>query len=261
MDVFAKAREKFPLPQEEESRLMQVLVGSVLATTIAAIICTIVLCCLRGEDLGHAATNGWAAAWADALAVGWPWSLACAIVLAALMFVIDRAAEWLAWRTPQGREEVLDVRRGLSGEIARLPLGKIAPLMLGVGCAEEAGFRFAVIGVVMAVAEPVLGFAGAAIIAVVASTVVFTLMHTQYHCLYANVVVSTIGLLLGAFYVLTGMLAAVALAHALYDFGVTAFEAHRTVHNPDYFEGEAPTNAVGEEVARLRQDGETDTRK
>lgn len=250
MDVFAKAREKFPLPQEEEGRLTQVLVGSVLATTVAAIICTIVLCCLRGEDLWQAVTNGWARAWADALAIGWPWSLACAIALAALMFAIDRAAEGLAWRTAKGREEVLEVRRGLSGEIARLPLGKIAPLMLGVGCAEEVGFRFAVIGVVMVVAEPVLGFAGAAIIAVIASTAVFTLMHTQYHCLYANLVVTTIGLLLGTFYVLTGMLAAVALAHALYDFGITAFEARRMARDPDYFQGEAPVNAVKDEIDR-----------
>lgn len=248
MDVFAKAREKFPLPQEEESRLTQVLVGSALATTLAAIICTIVLCCLRGEDLWQAVTSGWAAAWADGLAVGWPWSVACAVVLALLMFAIDRVAEGLAWRTAKGREEVLEVRRGLSGEIARLPLGKIAPLMLAIGCAEEAGFRFAVIGVVMAVAEPSLGFAGAAIIAVAASTAVFTLMHTQYHCLYANLVVAAVGLLLGAFYVLTGMLAAVALAHTLYDFGVTVFEAHRMVHDPSYFQGDAPVNAVNDEL-------------
>lgn len=256
MDVFAKAREKFPLPQDEEDRLIQVLVGSVLATTVAAIICTVILCCLRGEDLGYAATNGWAAAWADALAVGWPWSLAWAIVLAILMFAIDRAAEGLAWRTAKGREEVLDIRRGLNGEIARLPLGKIAPLMFGVGCAEEAGFRFAIIGVVMAVAEPSLGFAGAAAVAVIASAAVFTLMHTQYRCLYANLEITILGLLQGTFYALTGMLATVALAHALYDFGVLALNAHRMAKDPDYFQGEAPVNAVKDEMERQLKEGE-----
>lgn len=255
MDVFERARRKFPLPAEEEQQLTQILLASILLTTLAAIIVSVILECLEGMELLQAATGGWAAGVAEALKADWPSSLAVGVALAALMLAVNHLVEKAALRTEKGRAAVAEVRRGINGEMARLPLWKVAALMVGVGCAEETAFRYALIGVFMAPGVEVLGFPAAAVLAVGASTLVFTLMHTQYHDPYATGTVAALGVILGTAYVLTGALTAVIVAHALYDFTLMTKEARRMVQDPDYFGagGEAPVNAVQEEYNRLRK--------
>ena len=253
MDVFEKARERFPLPAEEEQQLTQIMLASILLTTLAAIVGSVILEWLKGMDLLQAATGGWAAGVAEALKVDWPASLAMGAALAVLMLAVNRLVETVAQRTEKGRAAVIEMRQGISGEMPRLPLWKEAGLMIGVGCAEETAFRYALIGVFMAPGVEVLGFPGAAVLAVAASTLVFTLMHRQYRDPYATGTIVLLGVILGTAYVLAGALTAVIVAHTLYDFILMVKEARRMATDPDYFGvgSEAPVNAVQEEYDRL----------
>lgn len=226
------------------------MVASVLLTCLIAIACCIILALLRGTSLFEAFTNGWAADLARALTVGWPISVAVGVVLAGAMLAVALVGEKISWRRPDMREGIYEIRQGPNGEIPRLALWKVACIMVGVGCVEEAGFRYAAIGVIMFIAEPALGFPIAAVIAVAASSAVFAIMHVQYHSPYALGLVGLLGVMLGTVYVTTGMLAAVIIAHALYDIGNVSFEARKMLHEADYFHGEAPINAVAEEMER-----------
>lgn len=250
MSWFSKAREKYPLPEEEDAKLTQIMVASVLLTCLIAIACCIILALLHGTPLFEALTNGWAADLAQALAIGWPLSLALDIVLAGAMLAVAFIGEKIFWRSPDMRENVYEIRQGLNGEIPRLAFWKMACTMVGVGCVEEAGFRYAAIGTIMVIAEPMLGFPVAATIAVVASSAVFAIMHVQYRSPYALGLVGFLGVMLGTVYVTTSMLTAVIIAHALYDIGNVSLEARKMLRDPDYFHGEAPTNAVAEEMER-----------
>lgn len=250
MNWLSQAREKYPLPHEEDEKLTQVMIASVLLTCLVSIICCVILALLHGTPLLTAPTNGWAADVANALAVGWPASLAIGAATAALMLAVASLSEKALWRSPERREDVFEIRQGLNGEIPRLPFWKVALIMAGVGCVEEAGFRYAVIGVVMFVAEPALGFPAAAVIAVVTSSIVFAVMHVQYRSPYAIGLVGALGVILGTVYAATGMLTAVVVAHALYDIGNVAFEARKMLRDDDYFHGKAPVNAVEEEMQR-----------
>ncbi|MEC4271804.1 CPBP family glutamic-type intramembrane protease [Adlercreutzia sp. R25] len=226
------------------------MVASVLLTCLIAIACCIILALLRGTPLFEALTNGWAADLAQALAVGWPISVAVGIVLAAAMLAVAFTAEKVFWHRPDVREDIYAIRQGLNGEIPRLALWKVTCVMVGVGCVEEAGFRYAATGVIMFIAEPALGFPAAAVIAVAASSAVFAIMHVQYRSPCALGLVGLLGVMLGAVYVATGMLTAVIVAHALYDIGNVSLEARKMLRDPDYFHGEAPVNAVEEEMER-----------
>lgn len=226
------------------------MVASVLLTCLIAIACCIILALLRGTPLFEALTNGWAANLARALAIGWPISVAVGIVLAGAMLAVAFIAEKIFWRQPDERENIYEIRRGLNGEIPRLALWKVACTMVGVGCVEEAGFRYAAIGVITFIAEPALGFPVAAVIAVAASSAMFAIMHVQYRSPYALGLVGLLGVMLGTVYATTGMLTAVIIAHALYDIGNVSFEARKMLRDADYFHGEAPINAVEEEMER-----------
>ncbi|NBJ66013.1 CPBP family glutamic-type intramembrane protease [Adlercreutzia caecimuris] len=247
-----KARAKYPLPVEEEGLLVNVVLASVLLTLLAAMACSMMLSVLQGANLWDALTFSWAAGIADALKVGWPWSLALGAGLGAVLLAVNALGERAILHGPRDewRESLLEMREGLNGELPRVAAWKTPLLMLAVAAVEETGFRYAVIGVVMVVAEPAVGFLPAAVVAVGASAAVFAVMHFQYRG-YATVLVGVLGLLLGIAYIATGALLAVIVAHWIYDVGVVFNEAHKMTRDPHYFpSGNAPENAVEEELQR-----------
>lgn len=247
-----EARAKYPLPAEEEGLLVNVVLASAVLSMLAAIVGSIILAALQGASLGDAVTFGWADGIADALKVAWPWSLALGIGLGAVLLAVNAVGEAVALRgsRKEWREAIYEMRGGLSGELPRVAAWKIPLMMLAVAAVEEVGFRYAVIGVVMAVAEPAVGFAGAAVVAVVASATVFAIMHVQYRD-YTTALIGVLGLLFGIVYVVTGALAAVIVAHWLYDVAVVFLEARKMTRDPRYFpNGHAPVNAVEEEFQK-----------
>ena len=217
-----EARAKYPLPAEEEGLLVNVVLASAVLSMLAAIVGSIILAALQGASLWDAVTFGWAAGIADALKVAWPWSLALGFGLGAVLLAVNAVGEAVALRgsRKEWREAIYEMRGGLSGELPRVTAWKIPLMMLAVAAVEEVGFRYALIGVVMAVAEPAVGFAGAAVVAVAASAAVFAL-------------------------------AAVIVAHWLYDVAVVFLEARKMTRDPRYFpNGHAPENAVEEELQK-----------
>jgi membrane protease YdiL (CAAX protease family) len=231
-----KARAKYPLPVEEEGLLVNVVLASVLLTLLAAMACSMMLSVLQGANLWDALTFSWAAGIADALKVGWPWSLALGAGLGAVLLAVNALGERAILHGPRDewRESLLEMREGLNGELPRVAAWKTPLLMLAVAAVEETGFRYAVIGVVMVVAEPAVGFLPAAVVAVGASAAVFAVMHFQYRG-YATMLVGVLGLLFGIVYVATGALLAVIVAHWIYDVGVVFNEARKMTRDPHYF--------------------------
>lgn len=168
--------------------------------------------------------------------------IGCATV--SLLCALAWASERRALSTDKGRASVYRTRRGINGELPRLPIIALVPLMALTGFAEELLFRFAAIGLIGTIlsfaAPPFLAAGGA----LVASSTVFWLAHSRYRDLATTVLTLALGLGLGSLFLATESLAAVAVAHALYDFAVLIIARIQMRRDPDYFGGPAPTRVL-----------------
>lgn len=142
------------------------------------------------------------------------------------------------------RADVLRLRRGVDGELPRLPVVVWFVLMVLTGFAEELLFRYALCGLAVELLAGVLPHFAAAVAAVVLSSVVFWLAHARYRSLASTTATLLLGVALGTAFVVTESLAVAAGAHALYNIGVLAIARFRMRRDPDYFGGPAPTRAL-----------------
>lgn len=163
---------------------------------------------------------------------------------ASLLCALAWASERRALSTEKGRASVYRTRRGINGELPRLPIIALIPLMALTGFAEELLFRFAAIGLIGTilsfVVPPFLAAGGALIV----SSTVFWLAHSRYRDLATTVLTLALGLGLGSPFLATGSLAAASIAHALYDFAVLIIARIQMRRDPDYFDGPAPTRVL-----------------
>lgn len=238
------AEQKYPLPARER----RLLVGNLLANDAIFLVLGGLLFSLA---IG-ASTGDWAGAFGRRavstlaerlsgfcwLAVAGPLAVVAALELGERFF--RRHSE------DSDRDDTLAMRQGINGELPRLGLGTMLPLMIAVGLAEELLFRVGVIDLARALLGLVADAPLATAAAVVLSAVAFTVVHSRYGRTWAQATVLILGLLLGALYVHTGSYLAVAAAHAIYDLANLLIERRRMEREPDYFGGKAPDSVMSE---------------
>ncbi len=170
--------------------------------------------------------------------------MAAGVAAATLIWIGAWLNERRALANDEGRAAVFETRRGLNGELPRLPFPALVILMAITGFVEELLYRYAAIGLLSALIGCVLPGGIAAAIALVASSIAFWLSHGHYRNAGHAVIVTAIGLALGAAYLISGSLAVAAIAHALYDLAVLATARVQVRRNPDYFGGSPPPDRL-----------------
>lgn len=241
-----RERDLPPLDAEEAQVLAANLLISQLIMLAIGIAGSAVAEGVRSGDWMQATVGlGWLRSIAGSLAsrpAAETLALGC-LVAVALAFVAW-AGERRALSTERGRASVLKSRRGVNGELARLPLAVLVPAMLLTGFAEELLFRFALMGLALAALAPVLPAPAAAGVALLVSSTAFWLAHARYRDPTTAVLTLALGLSLGALFLGSGSLAVAALAHALYDLIVLMASRRQMRRDPGYFGGPAPTRAL-----------------
>lgn len=239
------ARRKYPLDDGEERSLVLNLAASQGLLVLLGFAGAAVLAGLTSGDWAHSVFGfGWIGTVVDAVTTGLPYAPAVGLALACAFLALAWAGERIASGSGPGRDSILSTRRGINGELPRLPVSALAVLMALTGFAEELLFRFAAIGLLLygslLFMPPTLG----AIVAVFVSSFVFWLSHVRYRDFWSSALTLIIAVMLGVAYLVTGSLLAVAVAHAAYDFAELLIERRKMVREPDYFGGETPNRVI-----------------
>lgn len=214
-----------------------------LLVSIIALIAGDVL--LAGRGIASLATGSWAEPVFSSLRAQPPlatFGAACATAL--VLYLYAAWSEKRGLRNENARRGIMASRRGVAGEMPRLPLPLIVVLMTIVGFSEELLFRFLLLGSLVAFLGPLCGFALAAVVSIAASAIAFSIAHIVNNGSGPVATWLLLGVVMGAAFSLTESLAAVAAAHALYNIAVLVsarIEMHR---DPNYFGGPAPTRAL-----------------
>jgi membrane protease YdiL (CAAX protease family) len=237
----------YPLAPEERRMLVANVVGSDVILALSGLACGLLAAVVAGgfegafgrfaEGLGLAFSID---AMGNALA-----GVALALLLCAIMEFVN--ALMFGGMTSY-HDEVMRTRQGVNGELVRLPVIDLVWMMPVVGLSEELAFRYGLIGLTLALLRPLMGFEAAGTVAVVLSTVLFTLAHQQYNGLWDTSFVALYGALLGVIYTTTGSLLCVVVCHALYDFIDLLIERAHMHLEPDYFGGKVPEHALEDMV-------------
>ena len=106
--------------------------------------------------------------------------MAAGVAAATLIWIGAWLNERRALANDEGRAAVFETRRGLNGELPRLPFPALVILMAITGFVEELLYRYAAIGLLSALIGCVLPGGIAAAIALVASSIAFWLSHGHY---------------------------------------------------------------------------------
>ena len=237
------------LPPLDGEEAWALALASLLSQAIALVCGIVGAVLLTGATTGDwfAATMGfgWACGIADSLTALPPLpTVAAGVAAAALLWVGAWLNERRALANDEGRAAVFETRRGLNGELPRLPFPALVILMAITGFVEELLYRYAIIGLASLLLGFVLPGGIATVIALVASSIAFWLSHGHYRNAGHAVIVTVIGLALGAVYLISGSLAVAAIAHALYDLAVLAAARMQMRRDPGYFGGPAPNRLI-----------------
>ena len=232
-------------PEERWALCINLLMTQGLMLAVGIIASIMLAGFASGDWLDATIGLGWLRAIARSLTTlpAFP-TVAIACVAAAIFCVVAWTSERRALRTESGRASVFNSRRGVNGELPRLPLPALVVLTAIIGIAEELVFRFALIGIVVAVLTTALPSVLAVFIGLFVSSVAFWFAHVRYRDLATTVLTLVLGFGLGVLFLATNSLAVTALAHALYDLTVLVIERIQIRRDPDYFDGPAPTRAL-----------------
>lgn len=199
------------------------------------------------------ASGDWEAAvlgfgWADGVAASFGVLPVAPAALAAMCLGAALCTAAYFWEkrafAKRDRADVLRLRRGVDGELPRLPVVVWLALMVLTGFAEELLFRYALCGLAIDLIAGALPRFAATVVAVIVSSAVFWLAHARYRSLASTTATLLLGVALGAAFVATESLAVAAGAHVLYNVGVLAIARFRMGRDPDYFGGPAPTRVL-----------------
>lgn len=213
--------------------------GVVVATVFAGIV--------SGDWLGAVVGLGWVSLVEQSVrALPISIALGGAILLAAVLFAVAFILEKRAIKK-RGVEEMIPIRRGIDGEVPRMPFLVLVALMGIVGCVEEFLFRFALVGVIVVLLPSAMPSFASAAIASVVSSVLFVFAHAQYADMGQKINTFFLGLAFCVAYLCSGSIVLVAVAHALYNLAVLMYKRHQMNTDPDYFGGPAPTRVLMDE--------------
>lgn len=246
----SKVEEKYPLPEDEHKALVQNLLVSDVLFLIIGVVLAIALTGLRTGDWLASFAFGWFSDYA-ATFIPTVWMVVVPIALAAIAFI---GARLLFPRVESFRNSIISVRQSVNGELPRLPLPQLVGLMLLVGLSEETLFRYGLLGLLLYAFGILVPTPAAQIISLLLSAAIFTLVHNQYNDAWTLGTVFVVGIVLGALYIFTGSLLAVAFTHALYNFIDTLSERHSIMTEPDYYHGKVPSRAILDEIERLQKE-------
>jgi membrane protease YdiL (CAAX protease family) len=238
------AEQKYPLPARERRLLVQnLLANDLIFLVLGGLLFSLAIGMSTGDWAGAFGRRA-VSALADKLS-GFSW-LAVAGPLAVIAALETGERFFRRHSEDSSRDDMLEIRQGMNGELPRLGLGTMLLLMITVGLAEELLFRVGIIDLARALFGLVWDGPVATAAAVALSAVVFAIVHGQYGRTWAQVTVLILGLLLDALYAHTGSYLTVAAAHALYDFANLLIERRRMTHEPDYFGGKVPDSLMSE---------------
>ena len=245
----SKVMEMYPLPEEEYRALVRVTLESELVIAAAAVVGAFLLTGISTGDWAYALSFGWVVDIVQKLTLHWlmlalPAIMVCAVVL------IDRIG---LMRFSSYRKQKADIVQGVNGELVRMSVGWIALVSLLAGIFEEALFRYVLMGLLALGFGMFLDAPLAAVLALLASSVIFTLVHIQYRNPWSIGLAFGLSLFLGAGYLLTGSLLVAAFAHAVYDFAIMLYERCRMVSDPNYFGGNVPNDVVRRLLAEQKK--------
>ena len=184
-------------------------------------------------------------------------TLAAGCGLAAAFTIVAYLFEKRALSTEKGRQSIMHTRQGVNGELARLPFPALVALMALTGFSEELLFRFALMGIVAHLVALALPAPAAALIALFVASIAFWFSHVRYRDLATTVLTLGLALVLGIAFLVTGSLAVVAIAHALYNLCVLVVARVQMSRDPDYFGGPAPTRAMLDQLEREEKTNQT----
>lgn len=187
-------------------------------------------------------------------------TLIAGVVLGIVIFLLVDLSEKRAAKNKEMRENIIESHQGLHGEMPRLPLLVIFILMSFTGICEELLFRYALIRLILQLLSGLIGTIAAAVIAVVASTIVFCLAHTGVQGTSSLLIWTSLGLIFGITFITTNNIAIVAIAHALYDILVLLALRIQMHRDPKaFFGGFIPTRFLIDAEITKNADSSTET--
>lgn len=249
-------RTMHPLDADEVRILAYNLLLTQALMIAAGIAGTIVVVGVTSGDWAGATIGlGWAAEIGASLTAIPPAAALGIGILAALALLgIGHAAERRALATKEGRASVMASRQGIDGELPRLPLPALIALVALIGFGEELAFRFMLLGGVACVLGLALSPLISGVIALVVSSAAFWLAHVRYRDRMTTALTLVLAATLGAVFLATGSLLAVAVAHAVYDCLELIGSRRAMRRDPDYFGGPAPRHVMLDELeARVHE--------
>lgn len=238
-------------PQEAATLTANLLISQLILLAVG-VAGAVVLAGLSSGDWGAAVLGlSWVGLVGQSLAAfGLIPTIAAGCGLAALFTVVAYLVEQRALSTEAGRASIMRTRQGINGELARLPFPALVALMALTGFSEELLFRFALMGIVAHLVGLALPVPAAAIIALFVASIAFWLSHVRYRDLATTVLTLGLALVLGVAFLVTGSLAVVAIAHALYNLCVLVIARVQMSRDPNYFGGSAPTRTMLDQLDR-----------
>ncbi len=248
-----EALKKYPLPESEQDALFRVAMvseGLILAAGLAVAFAL----SIAAGGIGHAFPFGWLADIGSVMKPHW-----IMVALPIVMVVLLEAFDYVGTRSSESyRQAIMNTRRGITGEMPRMPMWRIALAMMAAGACEELLFRYGLLGLALWVLNMLLPHPAAAMLSVVAVSVVFWGAHVQYRDAWTSAFTIISACILGGAYLASGSLLSVMVAHAVYNTADMIIERRKMVAEADYFGGDAPIDAVARESERLSRQKPTE---
>ena len=231
----------YPLPEEEKSALLkQVLVSDGVLAFFGIVFATAAMSVKTGDWTVSFFGSTWLPLTDAAYDPNW----LMIILPLALALVFGIADVVMSKRFPEYRQDVLDIRQGINGELPRLGPVRMVVLCAYAGATEEIAFRYGLLGFFIAVSQALVPGVLSLAAAILLQAGIFAFMHDQYGRVWELAIVLTVGIAFGIVYVITQNLLVVMVAHALYDFIDLLIERYRMMKEPDYFDGNVPNDLV-----------------
>lgn len=142
---------------------------------------------------------------------------------------------------PGYQHMIIKLRQGLNGELVRMPSWYYFFSMGFTNFFEELLFRCALIGLLQFMCTLFLDQLSSTIFALVISSLLFWLIHSEYRSFQAALTTIPMALALGWIYLHTGSLLVVFITHLTYNLAIMYIERFNLYRDRNYFHGKIPS--------------------